>query len=60
MTKLGNFNLSQLLEESDQILSSENDRKIFIESLMNPQRPNKNLRRAFMLHQDFIKNSPLN
>jgi uncharacterized protein (DUF1778 family) len=56
MTKLGSFNLSQLLEGSDQILSSENDKKIFIESLMNPQRPNKNLRKAFKLHQDFMKN----
>ncbi len=57
ITKVKDLHLSMFPEVSDQILSSERDKKIFFDALMNPQKPNENLRNAFRLHQEFIKNS---
>jgi hypothetical protein len=56
-TKKVNLKLGQISEGFDQILSSENDRKIFFKSLLNPPIPNENLRKAFQLHEEFVKNS---
>jgi hypothetical protein len=57
ITEVKDLHLSMFPEVSDQILSSERDKKIFFDALMNPLKPNENLRNAFRLHQEFIKNS---
>jgi hypothetical protein len=57
ITEVKDLHLSMFPEVSGQILSSERDKKIFFDALMNSQKPNENLRNAFRLHQEFIKNS---
>lgn len=58
------FVLQALRKESDkviskheQILSSERDKKVFFDALMNPPAPNEALKKAFLLHKEFEKNA---
>lgn len=57
ITKVEDLHLSKFSVVSDQFLSSERDKKIFFDALINPQKPTEYLRNAFQLHQEFIKKS---
>lgn len=47
----------KVINEHEQILVSDRDKKKFFDALMNPPGPNEELKKAFLLHQEFEKNS---
>lgn len=47
----------KVIKEHEQILISDRDKKKFFDALMNPPAPNEELKKAFLLHQEFEKNS---
>ncbi len=48
---------NKVIEEHEQILVSERDKKKFFDALMNPTVPNEELKKAFILHEEFERNS---
>lgn len=47
----------KVMKDHEQILVSERDKKKFFDALMNPPAPNDELKKAFLLHQEFEENS---
>lgn len=47
----------KVINEHEQILVSDRDKKKFFDALMNPPAPNEELKKAFILYQEFEENS---
>ena len=44
----------QIVKEHDKIIASNRDKKIFFDAMMNPPKPNKNLRKAAVRYKEAI------
>lgn len=45
----------KIVEENQKILSSEEDRQVFFDALMNPPSPNKNLKEAVNRYREALQ-----
>ncbi len=45
----------KIVEENQKILSSEEDRQVFFDALMNPPSPNKNLKEAVKRYREALQ-----
>jgi uncharacterized protein (DUF1778 family) len=48
---------NRIIEENSMILKSLEDKKIFVEALLNPPLPNEKLKNAYSNYQKFITNN---
>jgi uncharacterized protein (DUF1778 family) len=44
----------KIIDEHDKILASKKDREIFFNALMNPDKPNAELKNAYKLYQEIF------
>ena len=47
---------NRIVSEYDTILSSDKDKEIFFNALLNPTEPNENLKAAAKLYEEFLSN----